>query len=569
MNKKKPSFLQIILWACFFSLTFLPKLHAQTQGLNLPVFDEYMRRQQLLGNLSAESSFMIRPLYPVQAFDKANAFHPEAEKSNPDLPTDSTFNKKKLKFSALPMVIKGRYNSNYPFGINDGVMIPNRGSQLNASVGVFMEYGPLTVQFQPEILHAANQKFTGFPLDHWGSTWVQYYEWINTADIPSRFGSNPITKLTLGQSSFRFNYKAYSIGISNENLWWGPGRKASLLMSNNAPGFLHLTLNTRRPVKTILGSFEGQLIAGRLESSGVGPSYPDYTYTNTPLYVPKRPDEDWRYLSGLVFSYQPKWLPGLFLGFSSVSQMYHEDMNSLADYLPVFNGEKGPESISRPNVDKRNQLSSGYFRWMNANGHFEFYGEYGNNGNSRTLNDFLINPDKNRAFTFGFTNLAPLKKPDQFLQIGLELTQVGQTDREVILARNSWYTHPYVRHGYTHEGQVLGFGYGPGSNALSIDLAWVKYFNRIGLAFDYINYNNDFYYKRFEEIKDVRRKYVDLVPSLIGEWRFDNLQLSANLKYISTLNYQWYLEEDPNNYFIPGLDKNNVEGNIALTYIFK
>jgi hypothetical protein len=569
MNHKMIPFLKNILWASLICMALLPKVYAQTQGLNLPVFDDYMRRQQLLGNLSAKSSFMIRPLYPVQAFDKANAFHPDKATTKPDLPLTNTFNKKELKFSTLPLVIKGRYNSNYPFGINDGEMIPNRGSQFNVSGGVFIEYGPLTVQLQPEILHASNLEFTGFPLEHWGSTWLQYYEWINTADIPERFGNSTITKLSLGQTSIRFNYKAYSIGVSNENLWWGPGRKASLLMSNNAPGFLHLTLNTRKPVETILGSFEGQLIAGRLEASGIEPSYPDYTYTNTPLYVPKRADEDWRYLSGLVLSYQPKWLPGLFLGFSSVSQMYQQDMNSLADYLPVFNGEKGPESISRPNVDKRNQLSSGFFRWINANGHFEFYGEYGSNGNSRSLNDFLINPDKNGAFTFGFSNLAPLKESDQFIQMGLEITQVGQTDREVILARNSWYTHPYVRHGYTHKGQVLGFGYGPGSNAFSFDLAWVKDFNRIGLAFDYINYNNDFYYRRFEEIKDVRRKYVDLVPSLIGEWRFDNLQFSANLKYISTLNYQWYLEEDPNNYFIPGLDKNNFVGNIALTYIFK
>ncbi|WP_339904999.1 capsule assembly Wzi family protein [uncultured Cyclobacterium sp.] len=567
MSKRFSLFVPIFLWAALVCLTPISKVLAQSIGLHYPVYDDYMRRQQLLGNLSEESSFMIRPILPKQVFNTTGAFNFEQNSRVEEKNLTGLASFDEVKFMTLPVMIKSRYNSNLPFGINDGEMIPNKGLQLNASLGIYFEYGPLTLQLQPEILHAANSDFTTFPLEHWGSTWLQYFEWVNTADIPERFDGGPITRLSLGQSSLRFNFKEYSIGISNENLWWGPGRRASLLMSNNAPGFLHFTFNTRKPVKTVIGSFEGQLIAGQLRSSGVDPVNSYYTYTNTPLYVPKRADDDWRYLSGLTISYQPKWLPGLFLGFSSVSQMYHTDLDQFADYLPVFNGEKGPESITKPNVDQRNQLSSGQFRWINSNGHFEFYGEYGSNGNSRTLHDFLINPDKNRAFTFGFTNLTSLKKKDEFFQLGMEMTQTGQSVREEILSRNSWYTHPYVRHGYTHKGQVLGFGYGPGSSVLSFDMAWVKNFNRIGIEFEYINYNNDFYYKRFEVIKDLRRKYVDLAPAIVGEWRFDKLLVSANFKYVRSLNYKWYLENDPDDYFIPGLDKDNFVGNLSFSYI--
>ncbi|WP_216072810.1 capsule assembly Wzi family protein, partial [Acinetobacter baumannii] len=59
-----------------------------------------------------------------------------------------------------------------------------------------------------------------------------------------------------GQSSIRLSTGPVSLGISTENLWWGPGCFNALLMSNNAPGFLHLTFNTTRPVKTPIGSFE-------------------------------------------------------------------------------------------------------------------------------------------------------------------------------------------------------------------------------------------------------------------------------------------------------------------------
>lgn len=548
----------------------IPQVFGQSVSLNFPVYGDYMRRQQLLGNLSETSSFMIRPLYPAEVFNKSNGLDLDETFTDEDL-SEFNFSTKdnKGRFQLLPLMMKSQFNEAYGFGINDGPMIPNKGLQYLINAGVYFEYGPLSIQLQPEVMHAANNYFQGFPLDHWESTWLQYYEWLNTADIPERFGGTPYTYLSLGQSSIRFNLGEFSVGISNENLWWGPGRKASLLMSNHAPGFLHLTVNTRNPVQTAIGSFEGQLIAGKLQSSGFEPPHPNYVFASTPLYVPKRPDEDWRYLSGMVLSYQPKWLPGLFLGFSSVSQMYHTDMDQLSDYLPVFNGEKGPESVSRPDVDKRNQLSAGYFRWMDSSGHFEFYGEYGSNGNSRSLNDFLINPDKNRAFTFGFSNLIPLKREEEFFQIGMEMTQTGQTVREVILARNSWYTHPHVRHGYTHKGQVLGFGYGPGSNVISLDAAWVKGFNRLGFELEYINHNNDFYYKRFEEIKDWRRKYVDIVPSLLAEWRFDNLLVSGKFQYVNTLNYKWYLENHPEIYFVPGLDQTTFVGQIGLTYLIQ
>ena len=55
-------------------------------------------------------------------------------------------------------------------------------------------------------------------------------------------------------------------------MWWGPGTRNSLIMSNNAPGFLHFTLNTKKPIETFIGSFEGQIISGKLEGSGFNKS---------------------------------------------------------------------------------------------------------------------------------------------------------------------------------------------------------------------------------------------------------------------------------------------------------
>src|SRR5690606_22347969 len=104
--------------------------------------------------------------------------------------------------------------------------------------------------------------FDTFNEDHYDVIAARYYDFYNNIDLPARFGKTAYTRAYLGQSSIRLNVKSLSLGLSSENLWWGPGRKNSLLMSNTAPGFMHLTLNTLKPISSPIGSFEGQLIAG-------------------------------------------------------------------------------------------------------------------------------------------------------------------------------------------------------------------------------------------------------------------------------------------------------------------
>lgn len=62
---------------------------------------------------------------------------------------------------------------------------------------------------------------------------------------------------------------------------------------------------------------------------------------------------------------------------------------------------------------------------------------------------------------------------------------------------------------------------------------------------------------------------MDIVFSLTPEWKFGNILLAGKIQYVNTLNYKWYLENDPNQYFVPGYDRNNFVGQLGLTYLFK
>jgi hypothetical protein len=555
--------------ASLFFFGVLSNTSAQTISIGTPVLEDYLRRAQLLGKVDSMSSFMIRPLYPTEAFGVKDGF--DLDSTIVDFDT-SVFHRRfgpegAGKFLILPATYRLQYNSNYAFGVNDGAFIPNRGFQNIISGGAYAEYKGFSLQLQPEILMAQNRDYLGFPIEH-QATILFYYEYMNRIDTPERFGTKAYNKFYLGQSSFRYNFKEYSIGVSTENLWWGPGRRSSLLLGNNAPGFLHFTANTRKPVDTKIGSFEGQLIAGFLKSTEFLPPWPDYNIQQNPVYIPKKINGN-RFLSGIILTYQPKWVPGLFLGYGSTNHLYRSDITDFSDVLPIFNGRKGSGNVYDPIRDKRQQFSAGFFRWLSAEGHFEFYGEYGTLGNSRRLNDFMITPESGRGFTFGFSHLMDLKKPGHYFQISSEMTQTGQTIRNDIRELQTWYIHDHVRHGYTNNGQVLGVGNGPASNQIFVEFAWVHKMNRIGFQMERIAYNLDFYYYRYEASKDFRNKYVDLVPSLIGDWQFGNILVNARFQYVNTLNYKWFLENQPDQYFVPGYDRKNFVGQVGLTYLFK
>ena len=533
------------------------EVFAQSLPVGMPVIEDYFRREQLLGTKDSLISFTIRPIYAgdelnsgIDTLSAGNRLFKFNSRLN--LPGDRAF------FQLLPFSLQHQYNSILPYDWNDGTMIPAIGHQTQVSFGAFFKYGPLSVQLRPEYVYAENPAFERFPSEQYDIVWARYYDnYFNVSDITERYGKGPYSKLFWGQSSVRLTFDPVSIGISNENLWWGPGRRSSLLMSNNAPGFKHITFNTSRPVQTPIGSFEAQMIAGRLENSGILPPQENMVFEGRSLYVPKR--DDWRFLSGFVLTYNPKGVPGLFIGASQVSQMYKQDAGQrISDFLPLLLPLESKEAASI-----RDRYSSVFFRWLMQGANAEVYGEYGHQGKRTT---FLREPDKSAAYLFGLRKISPLKRhPGQYLQVSLEFTQLQQTS---VPERGGWYTSSVVRHGYTHMGQLLGAGIGPGSNLQSLDISWFKGLKRIGVQVERYLHNNDFYYQVYNNPIDIRKHYVDMSAAVSADWDYKNLVFSAKGAMIRSLNYQYVLYNRPDDYFITGWDRLNYQVKLGVMYRF-
>jgi hypothetical protein len=452
-----------------------------------------------------------------------------------------------FNFYILPLSWQQQYNSKSPAGWNDGAMIPARGYQSMISGGFFAKAGPLTIQLRPEYVYAQNRDFE--TIDLYGGA----------PDLPAQFGKGTYDRLDWGQSSIRLNVGPMSIGLSNENLWFGPGMRNSLLMSNNARGFKHLTLNTIRPIRSPIGSFEMQLIGAKLEGSG-------YSYLDQ---IPEK--AEWRYLSTFAMSFQPRWLPGLFVGLTRSFQNYNPQVNTFADYVPLFTPFQKVNDVKNvTGADDKDQLASFFARWIFTKAHAEVYVEYGVNDHAYNLRDFNGSPEHSRTYLFGFSKMTSFKgRDDQFIRTSLEITQLAQSIDRMVREAGSWYYHGQIAQGYTHKGEVLGAGIGPGGNLQTLNVKWIHGLKQLGIQLERYVHNDDYYTNRVGDYKGYSRKWVDLSAALQGRWDYKNLLISAQAQFINSLNYQWKLKNyDPSTFYIPENDVFNFHGKLGISYRF-
>ena len=483
---------------------------------SIDLAEQRARNEQLLGKGDSLVSFTLRPL-----LQKATS---DAQKG--------------LTFHYLPINLRQQYNTFSPLVQNDGAMIPAKGYQTQFSTGIYTSYGLLDIRINPEYVYADNPNFEAFPINETNNVRLAYIHYLNHSDIPYRFGDKSYHYLGWGQSSIKLNIKNIAVGISTENLWWGPGQKNALIMSNNAPGFLHFTINTRKPIQTFIGSFEGQLINGRLENSGFDNPIEDYIVDGVNYKIPKQ--SEWRYLSGLSINYHPKWIPGLFLGMNRVFQIYNTDLGKgFTDYFPVIT----PFSkMKNEDAKNRDQLASVFIRWVMKESKSEIYVENGWNDHSSNYLDLFDSPSHSRAILFGLGKIFKLNSDkNNYLKFNFEHTQLQQSADRIVRPAGAWYEHGIVLHGYTQMGQVIGAGIGSGGNSQTLDFSiWNK--NTVwGIQCERYAHNLDFYYDAYP---DFQNKWVDLNINTYTYREYGNIGIQAKLNTSWMNNYQWQLDNN-------------------------
>lgn len=369
-------------------------------------------------------------------------------------------------------------NSSYPVGQNDGSVWRGRGLTTALDFGGSARWGRLAVTLRPTVTHVRNDYFELAPVPAGRSELS--YPW-RTIDLPQRFGRSAYSDLDWGQSEIAVVVGGARLGFGTQNMWWGPALRNPILMSNNAAGFPHGYLGTERPVQTGIGTFEARWIWGRLEQS----EYFDVSVSS----------ED-RFLTGAVASYSPDFVEGLTVGFTRIFYgLVPEGGVELGDYFLVFQGVTKSQFATPDNPrgeDDQDQMLSLFWRWVLAESGFEFFGEWARNDHSWDFGDFVLEPEHSQAYTLGFQKRFEVGR--RVLVAWSELNKVERS--RTVAARPSpvYYTHHIVRQGYTHRGQVVGAGVGPGGSAQYGGLDLYDARGRVGVWIQRGVHDNDAYY---------------------------------------------------------------------------
>lgn len=568
---------QIVFWA--FVILF-GNIKAQTIPVGFPFLDEALRRSQLIGEADSNVSFMIRPVHPRLGLGISKSFEYDVQRFPDDsFRYDTNFRMEDPKegyiLRMLPVLLRTRYNQHHPYGWNDGAMVPSKGFQWLLSGGVYGRYKFIEAQIRPEFVQAQNLPFQNPP------------ERPRSIDRPERMGQDPYKATFLGQSYIRLNIGPFSAGYSTENLSWGGGYYNNILLSNNAPGFGHYTLHTNRPIKTPWGRLEGHIIAGQLRHSGFKAPL-DITWGTWPTtsgdVVPDPQAPKYHsYFTGMKFVYQPKWFPGMFLGVSRISQVYGEPQSE-RDYITAsILGREIGQGGTKISVN-RNQIVAVSARYLLKDAHAEIYAEIGREDWWGDFEDAMTRPFYSTVWMAGIKKLQWVASDQSWLEFIFENTHIkGSLDNFVqpdISGYHSFYMHGNGV-GWTHHGQVLGAGIGPGSNMFTFGVSKIKGLKQTGVFFEHVLHNDDLFYGRMPHIgyggtnplwKDYSKRWVDWGFKLHHHHPYfkRNLMVGYTLHLMRTYNFNWVYDPDGvlGTFRFPGINVWSVNAEVSAVYLF-
>lgn len=470
-------------------------------------FDENIRDLQLLGKLPTDNSLTIRPYI----LPKSVTYDSLLKAIDPSIVNNGHLvHKKHFDLQLLPVNFLQKYNSHHPYGWNDGPLSFSKGYQYLVSGGVYMHWRNIYLTLRPEYFRTASDNYeTGA----WGIV------------------TSSLNKLILGQSSLRIDLGPIGVTAGTNNIWRGPGIVSSLLMTNNAQGFQHIGLNTIRPLKTPLGSFELSIFGANLTQNAT------QGFENKYLKIIEINKKN-RYINMLSLTFNPILIKNFYIGTNRVFHKFSRttpSTNFMKDYIPVtlplF------RNVYQDNAEAIDQIISGFVKYVFPKEHAEIYFEYGWNDGASNARDLLLDNSHSSASVFGFRKLQRINK-NNFLTIDFETTRMAQTPSYLQRNASNWYEHGQILEGYTNENQILGAGSGFGNNIQSFSLTWNKNWNKFGFKIQHIAHNPIGKINLFDT-KGGWPMWDDFCYGIIVKQRYKNILFNANIDWVSSNNYLW------------------------------
>ena len=407
-------------------------------------------------------------------------------------------------------------NSAIPSSMNDGAQWAGRGVTASALAGVRFRWWRLAGSVVPEVIATSNELFD-FRLANFAGR-SPYGSWSNTnlpsIDQPTRFGYRSFRTITPGQSAVEFRASRIGVGVSTENMWWGPGLRTAIVMSNNAAGIPQAYVRSTSPLRTRIGSFEGRVLLGVL--------------TESP-YFDFEPRNDHRSFSGGVVTLTPVIDSNLTIGASRVA---YGDLRHLTG-LPTH----AFDFLKTLPYRSRDEMQSLFARWGFPASGLEVHGEWARL-RIPSIRELLVSPERTQGYTLGMQWFGPEVRDRFHLHLRGEATMLEQPRRLNNGRSRGYYASDRVPQGYTQNGQVIGAATGPGSSSQWISSELVARRWTAGLEVSRIRWDDDAYYAEAPTGFAWFTHDVSLSEGVFASGRFDRLSIRTSLQRTDRLNYQ-------------------------------
>ncbi|MFW5947206.1 MAG: capsule assembly Wzi family protein [Gemmatimonadota bacterium] len=373
-----------------------------------------------------------------------------------------------------PVLLRTEYNSDYARDRNNGVLWAGRGVSTLVSAGGELRAGPLSAAVRPVLTYQENGAFEVRRVALPGYSRELYPGHPGRIDWPLRHGEASFWTVDPGPSHVRLDAYGAAIGLSNENLWWGPAQRNPLLLSNTAPGFPHVFLGTSAPVDVGVGEVTAEVVWGGLRES----DWFDADASN-----------DRRLFGGLIASFRPAVFPGLRIGAARarVSAYDPDAMGWKERVLAPFGGPDEAGEI---------RLTSVFARWILPASRLELYGELVPSDYHWGEEDAAGEErDRHHAYVVGLGKVFTWDR--RWIHVYGELLQL---QNRISLRDNrptaTYYVDEDVPHGHTHAGQMLGAASGPGSEMQLLGVDLYASWGSVGLSAERLVYDDDAYWEQ-------------------------------------------------------------------------
>ena len=163
---------------------------------------------------------------------------------------------------AATLSVFGR--SRFPSDRDNGTVWAGKGLSFQLAAGIGGSLGPIRYSVFPVVHWAQNLDFVVADTASPGHSPYAYRWELTRIDWPQRFGSTADGDVRPGQSFLEITgWSRAAMGVSTENIWWGPSKRYPMLLGATSDGFPHVygrapTLGLG-PLRTVVRAVFGRL----------------------------------------------------------------------------------------------------------------------------------------------------------------------------------------------------------------------------------------------------------------------------------------------------------------------